>query len=469
MTPGYIHRLVAVAEYFQVELNGRYSTERIAQLAEYHRTTSLRHSIFVIIATAIPCLVTPILLDVMHLAEPSAGANSNGRFFVREGIMWWVLSFLATDQWGHFVSSLGLSLLEVAFIAFVTALGSTALTYALSTVIGFPVPFTMVMGAPSLVTLITVGVGLAWIKKLRTTSEARPQIVSLLKVWTCQCFLVGIYPGYFYIFTSLPSSYRLPFACMLPVIKVLIRNWLSRALVHLKDEMSEHVLLNADVFSALFVAYCMQTVPSVWTTAGLMAIDAAQIIIAVRDVNRLSKEVEKLRERIKTSRAQNMASHLEINAEGIPAPSLMHLGESKVQMIDYSSAKSALELASAICTHHLSAAPIIVQKYTSENKSESSLPAIKTLHPQLRKVVPGAFVKGVSYKYVRRSKGSSIAVPKRGSLVGSTILTLPPLERQLVDMVGRQLFFAEFLLLLNFVEVVIPVVYGKITSGAVCL
>lgn len=78
---------------------------------------------------------------------------------------------------------------------------------------------------------------------------------------------------------------------MLPLLRLLIRNWLSRALKHLRDEMSEVVILNADVFSALFVAYCMQTVPSLWAMGGLMAIDAAQICVAMRDVNRFLRSI----------------------------------------------------------------------------------------------------------------------------------------------------------------------------------
>jgi hypothetical protein len=48
-------------------------------------------------------------------------------------------------------------------------------------------------------------------------------------------------------------------------------------------------------------------------------------------------------------------------------------------------------------------------------------------------------------------------------VLASTVLTLPPLEREFVDAVGRLLFFAEFLLLLNYIEVVIPIIYC--TSG----
>lgn len=39
------------------------------------------------------------------------------------------------------------------------------------------------------------------------------------------------------------------------------------------------------------------------------------------------------------------------------------------------------------------------------------------------------------------------------------VAALTPLERQYVDTVGRLLFFTEFLLLLNYVEVIIPAIY----------
>lgn len=232
---GVLKRAGRLVEQFQVELYCRYSTQRIKDFGAYYRGTTSTRSVMVMFVTAIPC---PVLST--RLAKPSAGVGANSSFFAREAVVFWAFSYLAAYHEGHFVSSISLTARELILASTISSLGTTGTT----------------------------------------------------KVWVCQCCLVAIYPGYFSKFTSIPPLGQLPFACLLPIIKVLVRN---RALERLRDETPEHVLLNADVFSALFVAYCMQTVPSIWATAGLMAIDGVQILVAMRDVRRFLAEIDAFR------------------------------------------------------------------------------------------------------------------------------------------------------------------------------
>ncbi|KAE8967465.1 hypothetical protein PR002_g28051 [Phytophthora rubi] len=76
------------------------------------------------------------------------------------------------------------------------------------------------------------------------------------------------------------------FTVLLPVIKLLMRNLFSRAVNHLGDEIPELVVFNADVFGSLFVSYCMQSAPSVWTTLEVMVADIVMMGLALRDIER---------------------------------------------------------------------------------------------------------------------------------------------------------------------------------------
>ncbi|KAF4040914.1 hypothetical protein GN244_ATG06957 [Phytophthora infestans] len=124
----------------------------------------------------------------------------------------------------------------------------------------------------------------SFLKKARSDPEVWKLVVNTLKVWLCQESLVVIYPTYFYIFTTLPADAKTPFAFLLPVIKIFLRNVMSRTVVHLSDEIPEVVLMNVEVFNSLFMSYCMQNTPSIWTTLGLIAIDGDQMIASMRDV-----------------------------------------------------------------------------------------------------------------------------------------------------------------------------------------
>lgn len=101
------------------------------------------------------------------------------------------------------------------------------------------------------------------------------QIINTLKTWVGQESLVLIYLTYFYVFTTLPSNAKNPFAMLLPIIKIFMRNVMARTVLHLNDEIPEVVLMNVEMFNSLFMSYCMQNSPSIWTTLGLIAIDGA--------------------------------------------------------------------------------------------------------------------------------------------------------------------------------------------------
>jgi hypothetical protein len=60
------------------------------------------------------------------------------------------------------------------------------------------------------------------------------------------------------------------------------------------------VILNADIFSDHFIAYCIQNMPSVWATAALIVIGAAFVHITVRNVQRNLAAVNDLHSTILT-------------------------------------------------------------------------------------------------------------------------------------------------------------------------
>ncbi|KAF1794378.1 hypothetical protein GQ600_2394 [Phytophthora cactorum] len=60
-------------------------------------------------------------------------------------------------------------------------------------------------------------------------------------------------------FTTLPADAKSPYAFLLPIIKIFLRNVMSRTVVHLNDEIPEVVLMNVEVFNSLFMSYVCRT------------------------------------------------------------------------------------------------------------------------------------------------------------------------------------------------------------------
>ncbi|KAF1793632.1 Fatty acid hydroxylase [Phytophthora cactorum] len=135
--------------------------------------------------------------------------------------------------------------------------------------------------------------------KSRTDPTSWPLVLTSLKVMVCQEVLVVVYPTYFYAFTTIPASGKTYFALLLPVLKLVFRNAMAKTVGYLSDEVPEGVILNVEVVSALFAAYCMQNTPSVKTTIMLMIVDVLQMSASLYDIETIIQRMKTLRKQIK--------------------------------------------------------------------------------------------------------------------------------------------------------------------------
>ncbi|KAE9034635.1 hypothetical protein PR002_g8028 [Phytophthora rubi] len=277
------NRLVQLWGSAQVELHGKYSTDRVLKLTQYARETSYLRAFAVILVTPLPCLVVTVLADVLPLADPSEGVAANKMFFVRDHLITFVLTFICINQFRVSLPILPYPIWRAFYHAVWISGLCAGVLYGLSRSFGFPFPFSLMVVTPPWVTLISISLAFEWVKKIRETPGAQNMVINVLKVWMCQVVLEFIYPPYYYIFTTLSDRAQTAFALFLPVIKLAMRNVFARTVVHLSDEMPEVIVFNVEVFNALFVSYCMQNSPSFWTTLELMLIDIGMIILSAYD------------------------------------------------------------------------------------------------------------------------------------------------------------------------------------------
>ncbi|EGZ21814.1 hypothetical protein PHYSODRAFT_497671, partial [Phytophthora sojae] len=261
-------------EATQVELQGFYSVERVREFIQYSGRTSMFRALVVMAIMPWPCVIITLLADVMRLGPPSQETRDSYQFIVRTLFIYWISTITITLQFRHSVPSVRLSNARVMLNAAFTAVLSFGAIYALTLLIGFPLPFTFITVSPAWVTFMLVPLA-SFVKKARLNPEVWLQIINTLKTWVGQESLVLIYLTYFYVFTTLPSNAKTPFAMLLPIIKIFMRNVMARTVLHLNDEIPEVVLMNVEMFNSLFMSYCMQNSPSIWTTLGLIAIDGA--------------------------------------------------------------------------------------------------------------------------------------------------------------------------------------------------
>uniref|UniRef100_H3HCH4 Uncharacterized protein n=1 Tax=Phytophthora ramorum TaxID=164328 RepID=H3HCH4_PHYRM len=423
----------------QVELRGRYSAERVLELTTYTQQTSWLRVLVILMVTPIPCLLVTILVDILPLAEPSGGVDANSLYLLRTYYTFLVITFLAIEQFRMSVKVLPYPFWRVICSTMLVSALCTGLLYALALVIGFPLPFSLLTTTPPWILLIAATMAFEWATKIRRTPGAATMLVNTIKLWMCEVLLVFIYPPYFYVFTTLSHEAQMAFALLLPAIKMFMRNLFSRTVLHLTDELPEIVIFSCDVFNALFVSYCMQNSPSMWTTLEIMAVDIVMMAVSLHDADATKNKLTDLEQRIE-------------------------------QEIDWESLSSADGNSRAPTTLERASYLLRLRRDVRPEMRVSSFLELKRVVPIMHSILPApALMPPAKKRKTTRMEAAKSSV-RRGSVyplsrvAGNGMPRLPVTVRY-TRLVQRLLYMAEFLLLLNYVEVIIPLVFSIYLYG----
>ncbi|KAG6623174.1 ABCG transporter ABC Superfamily [Phytophthora cinnamomi] len=187
-----------------------------------------------------------------------------------------------------------LSNAKIVYLGGIVAGITVTAMYALTLLIGYPLPFGIVTVSPVWVHLLLAPL-LSWMKKARADPAVWSMCINLVKIMVCQESLIFIYPTYFHLFTTISNSDKAAFSLLLPVMKIILRGVMARTVVHLKDEIPQIVVINVDLFSALFSTYCMQNAPSLKTTGVLMTAKAIQTCVSLYDIEIVVQRMKALK------------------------------------------------------------------------------------------------------------------------------------------------------------------------------
>lgn len=434
-----IARLTDFWEAAQVELHGCYSVKRVRDYVDYSRRTSIFRALFVAAVMPWPCVIITILVDLIPLRSPAEGLHANYEFVVRVFLSFLVASVAVNLQFRHSMPSAPLSNQRVAVTSAITAAQTTSVLYGLSRVVGFPLPFGIITVSPAWVAFLLIPLA-SFLRKARADPELWPLVLNSLKVWVCQETLVVIYPTYFYIFTTLPQNAKTPFAMLLPIIKMVLRNIMSRTVVHLNDEIPEVVLMNVEVFNSLFMSYCMQNTPSLLTTMGLIVIDGAQMIASMHDVGKFIKRMQIVKDRVN-------AEHIRQILASSVLGQMPELRRSNI----------------------LGYAEEILERHCSQQIAEINTASPRIEGPSLTEVLPFNAVLQPNKEMLRKlGKSPSVVLGPMASESVSAHKVFPSpgadvnitdLELQYALNVRKVLYITEFVILINYVEVIVPIIF----------
>lgn len=263
----------------------------------------------VLVLTPLPSLAAITLFEVVPLSPPEAGLDHNHSFYAREFLIYFAFCLVPLQQFCWQAGpALPMSMSLLVANVLVVAVLNVSYTYVMALMIGFPLPFTMTTSTPSHLLLETVALAVSWQRYVRANPDLVGNIVRVGMFFSCQAFMTTIYPLYYYAFTLLSDDdavSRPAFLCVLAVIKLANRqlfHYLSRTSDGGEQYKPQMVVFNADVLGALFVAFCMQYKPSIVMAVGLAAVKVTMAMLSFHVVRTATQELTGLRQRIKELR-----------------------------------------------------------------------------------------------------------------------------------------------------------------------
>lgn len=192
--------LIDIWHAAQVELHGQYSASRLLSLHDYCERTSTTHSLLVLAATPLPCLVAVVLIEAVPLRSASDGLDHSLLLCVRMFLIAFGAAFETLQQYHWLLPRLPTSNIHIFAVTAATRTATSAAMYSIASVVGFPLPFTLLWAAPFSSLLVVVSILLMWGPFLAQNHPERRTLVSFFGITGVQMSMIFVYPAYAHFF-----------------------------------------------------------------------------------------------------------------------------------------------------------------------------------------------------------------------------------------------------------------------------
>ncbi|RLN83088.1 hypothetical protein BBJ28_00017920 [Nothophytophthora sp. Chile5] len=248
------------------------------------------------VLTPLPCLAIALVSDCMPLAPPEAGPRANDVFWAR---CWLIMaSFTAAVFLGihQSVPAIPMRLTWIVVISACISALYTGFYFVVALTVAFPVPFSYLTLNMVWIVLIVVGFWGYMGPVCRASAQVRHELKLQAIVIYAASSLAVVYPLFYYTFLVAreyaSAQFLLTFA--LPVIKLLEKRLIYHVTLHTPDLQPAAITFNVEVFNALFVSSCMRNASTVAVTVALMVADFVGACTALYGLRNLMLRIDKL-------------------------------------------------------------------------------------------------------------------------------------------------------------------------------
>lgn len=459
-----LRKLVRLWEATQVELHGRYSYNRLRGLHSYMSAMfSVPRLVELMFVPPLPCLSIILLLDALPLAPPEEGPCANVVFWLCSGLVTVVFTFAFVTQLLFMLPSLPLTWTRLAVATAVAAVRCKLCGFGLALVIGFPVPFGMMIESTVWCWLLAGFLYPVVSRHIRQHPTHRAQLCEWLDVTAFSASLTFVYPLYNYLFVNvatLSPAAQSALALLLAVVKIAFKNAFNRIVREQPDLKAQIVNFHVEVFNALFVIFSMQSATSLSTLAVLTLVDLLHACSTFYEVRCAVQELQVLEQGLHMETTTRVDTIIE------RASAILAQQPTRSRML------------SAVCRNRSTTSPSsndagnarpaagpnvsylqILQKFASRRK-------IAVLPPKqiwTATVEPRDRLQQTSVMPMSAAASSELdaGTHKRNSVGAPSSTTEDAYAAKVLEL----LYLTEFTVLNEYIEVIVPAVYGALSRS----
>ncbi|GAB9476425.1 hypothetical protein Gpo141_00013491, partial [Globisporangium polare] len=271
-----------------------------------------------------------------------------------------------------------------------------------------------------------------------------------------------------YGFQSISPTAQNAYVILLPIIKMSLKNWMSRYLGEMDGMKPEIVIFNVEISNTLYVSICMQSSSSITTMLIISIVDWFQMWLSIRDVNEMLNEMKHFMDKIPKGHPWEHLNFVEIaliiidEDPRVKSHPLLHqscIGTDRTERLVERSSKSAKTLNAS----HRSVIVVPVAN-NADAQGQQHLVTSFTKAPSTRSGGRGGTKEaqngGAAAKY-------ALSAARKEVRTESGIALFNDVQRlHFVQKATQVLFMTEFVLLTEYTEVIIPIIYSTYVVAA---
>ncbi|EGZ15897.1 hypothetical protein PHYSODRAFT_508970, partial [Phytophthora sojae] len=284
---------------------------------------------------------------------------------------------------------------------------------------------------------------------LRSDSALWADVKQVLAGVHCFLSLPFIYPLYIYEFVSLSGTAQVLFVAVLPIMKLIAKNWMNFTLTGQDEAKPEMIVFVVEFFNSLYISNALQSTSSWMSTATVMASDLGGFCLSMVEIVEVFIGITKLMEKI--------PQHHPLAKENFVQVLLRILAANEANKDRQDTQKTD-------------------SKHSSKKTNLSRDPSPATIHPDTetthemivysevpkRKLFQGSQVVPASIPQNQLEKGQITKSTTATALADMNIETI--FSRKERDLFIRKslhvLFITEYVVLFEYIEVMSPIVHS---------